>query len=352
MKKIFIVLSLLFSMQLQAQEQVKVITSIKPLQLVAHELLGELAEVDVLIPAGASPHHYHLKPSDRVKLAKADLVVWVGPDMETFLSKPLQREGSKVLTLMQEVEGAEHLHEHHEQEAHDEHQHHEDEHEGHEEKHHEHDHAAHHDEAHHKDEHEEHEEHHEGEHHKEEVHAENKHDEHHHDHGDNDPHIWFDPALMIIAADKIKDQVAAQHPEHKALLEQKFAQFVSKVEAADQQISKKLAPVKDKGFVVFHDAFSLFVDHYGLNQLAYFTIDPSKAPGAKRVAEIQNLLTTKQAACVFVEPQFEAAIVERITDGINVGKAELDPLAIANLLEQGYSGFILHTANQIETCLK
>jgi zinc transport system substrate-binding protein len=72
-----------------ARQAVRVVASIRPLALIANDLLGPLADVDVLVPGGASPHDYSLKVSDVRRLRAADLVVWMGPEMERFLEKPL-----------------------------------------------------------------------------------------------------------------------------------------------------------------------------------------------------------------------------------------------------------------------
>jgi zinc transport system substrate-binding protein len=267
------------------------------------ELLGELAEVKVLIPAGSSPHYYHLKPSDIRNLSQADLVIWVGPTLELFLQKPLSGLNRPTLQLLAVDEE-----EHSEEPGHDDH-----------------------------DDHEE-----NGAHH-----------HHHHDHGGGDnPHIWLDPILMIKAAQAITEQLKQQFPQHKTLLEQRYQVFEAALRAQDQQIAQQLKPYRERGFVVFHDAFEPMVEHYQLKQLAYFTVDPSRAPGAKKVARIQRLLKQQDAVCIFSEPQFESALVKRISEGLEIAKGELDPLAIEVRLEQGYTGFLQQLADNMEHCLK
>ncbi|MGH1462455.1 MAG: zinc ABC transporter substrate-binding protein ZnuA [Neptuniibacter sp.] len=312
-KIIFSLLCLSLSFNSFAAEKVQIVASIKPIQLMVQQLVGDLGEVEVLIPEGASPHHYNLKPSDMRKLAQTDLVVWIGPAMEQFLTKTMHRQKSAVIQLM-EGEGETEHHEHEEAHKHDDHD----------------------------------------DHHKEARHEEDHHDDekHHHDHGDSDPHIWMDPVLMISAADVIRDELVEQFPNLKSELDSNFAEFEQKVTDVDQSIKLQLAPHKDKGFIVFHDAFSLLVGHYDLNQLAYFTFDPSHAPGAKKVAEVQSLITNKDAVCVFSEPQFEAKIVKRLTAGLDINKGQLDPLAIEVQPEQGYTVFLQSLADKIEHCLK
>jgi zinc transport system substrate-binding protein len=72
-----------------AQAEVKVLTSIKPLQLIAAAVQDGVAIPEVLLPPGASPHNYALRPSDVRKVQSVDLLYWIGPDMEGFLPRVL-----------------------------------------------------------------------------------------------------------------------------------------------------------------------------------------------------------------------------------------------------------------------
>ncbi|WP_286240694.1 zinc ABC transporter substrate-binding protein ZnuA [Neptuniibacter halophilus] len=292
MKKISFVALLvsLFSSNLLAQS-LNVVTSIKPLQLVAEAIVADLGKVDVLIPPGASPHHYALRPSDLRRLNDADLVVWVGPEMEQFLGKALKSTPAPVLQLMEGDAQAAGGHAH--------------------------DHA-------------------EGEHH----------------HGENDPHIWLDPVLMLEAADQIRQQLSLQAPKQAAQLQANYERFSAELIAAEAHVRQQLLPLQKRGFVVFHDAFSLLVDHYGLNQRAYFTVDPARAPGAKKLQQIQTLLEQENIGCVFTEPQFKAAVIERIVSGYPVRLGQLDPLAIDITTEQGYPGYLRALGANIQSCLQ
>lgn len=295
MKKIILVLALICSNWVHA-EQIKVVASVKPLQLVAQAIVTDIGTAEVLIPAGASPHHYSLKPSDLTKLNNADLVLWIGPDMEQFLSKTLKRTSSPVLQLLVGDDESEH---------------------------------------------------------KEDSHAkEGDHDGHAHHHGEEDPHLWMDPMHMLMAAEKIKNQLVQFKPESAAVLEKNYETFAADLLAADQALRQSLLPYQDTGFVVFHDAFALLVAHYGLNQKAYFTVDPARAPGAKKLQSIRSLLADEGVSCVFTEPQFEAAVIKRIVAGLPVRTAELDPLATQVTLEAGYIGYLKQLGESLTQCLK
>ncbi|KJS23705.1 MAG: ABC transporter substrate-binding protein, partial [Pseudomonas sp. BRH_c35] len=123
-----------------AHAEVRVLTSIKPLQLIAAAVQDGVGEPDVLLPASASAHHYSLRPSDVRRIRDAQLFYWIGPDLESFLPRALSaREGTTV--AVQDVPKLT-LRRFGDAHAHDDHDDHDD-HDGHDHDAHEHDEAAH-----------------------------------------------------------------------------------------------------------------------------------------------------------------------------------------------------------------
>lgn len=291
--KVYLTALLLSLFSWQASAAPKVVTSIKPLQLISAAVLKDIAEPDVLLPPGSSPHHYALKPSDVRKLAKADLIVWVGPDLEVFLSKTVQNSETDVLTLLPgEFKEEEHAGETEEEHAH-----------------------------------------------------------HHHDH-EQDPHLWMDPMQVMVIAEKLVTQLSKTHPEYQAQLMQNLQQFSTELVKLDRQLHQQFEPLMDKGFYVFHDAYQGLTKRYGLNQLGYFTVDPGRPVGTRHLAEIRQKLVDNQVVCVFGEPQFKAKVVAAVTDDLDVGYAELDPLAIdIPSTPEGYNQYLKWLAGQLQQCL-
>jgi zinc transport system substrate-binding protein len=287
----------------------QVVTTIKPLQLIASAVMDGVAEPSQLLPDNASPHTFSMRPSDMQLITEADVIFWVGPDMEQFLVRPLQRTDAKIVQLYKddhdhnhshaEEHKHDHGHDHAHEKKHDDHGHNH----GHENKHdhgHKHDHGKH-------------------------DHSSHGHDDHH-DH-DHDAHIWLDPENAAEIAVRMTAELTRIMPEHEAQLMQNLTSFKAKLDELDQAIKAQLKPVQDKGFFVFHDAYGHFVEHFGLNQLGYFTVDPARQPGARHLAQIRQQLDAGNAVCVFSEPQFTSAVVETITRGTDVRHGVLDPLA-------------------------
>lgn len=286
--------SLLFAASLQAAT---VVSSLKPISLIAAELLDGVAEVKTLLPEGASPHDYALKPSDRRVIDSADLMIWIGPETEPYLQKVIAASGVADLRWQEsEEEHAEH--------AEDVHEH--------------------------------------------ELEPEDEHAEHDHD----SLHPWLSPESTEHFAERIAAAMQQAFPQSTDQIAANAQRFMQSLAAFDTEANRRLEPVQGTGFFVFHDAYQGLVEHYALNQVGFFTIDPSRKPGAKHLAQLREQLEQSRASCVFVEPQYSAALIESVTRGLNVRQGELDPLAGGVQPAVGsYQQFMRGLVAELESCL-
>ena len=118
------------------------------------------------------------------------------------------------------------------------------------------------------------------------------------------------------------------------------------------KIKAQLAPFADKGFFVFHDAYSYFNDAYGLKQSGYFTINPLVAPGAKTIAHIKEEIEEHRVNCLFAEPQFTPKVIESLAQSTKVNVGKLDPIGDSVALGAGsYANFLQATAESYAQCL-
>jgi len=263
-----------------------VVASIKPVHaLVAGVMLG-VGEPLLLIPGGASPHEYSLKPSDTRALGKAQVVFWIGPDLESFLVKPLANVKSARSEALMDAPGVTVL-PLREGGAWEQHQHGHDSHD----------------------------------------HAKRGADKHNHDHeASRDPHIWLDPVNAGALVRRIVAVLGEVDPFHQADYTRNGAALIERLDQLNRQLATALAPVKDQPYIVFHDAYQYFEQRYGLNAVGSVVLKPEQRPGAKRVADIQARVSDLKVLCVFSEPQFQPALVETIIAGSDARRGVLDPL--------------------------
>ena len=279
----------------------KVVTSIHPVQLLTAAITEGVTEPEQLVPAGASPHSYSLKPSDMRRLTEADIVIRIGSNLEPFLDKPLQVSKANHIDLM-EVPGLklEYFAE-------------DDEHEGHGHHHHDHD---------------------------------------EHGHQGANPHIWLSPDNALLMARAISKQLTSIDPENTAQYQTNLKQFEARLKNTNSQLQQLLSSQSTTGFFVFHDAWGYLVEHYGLNQIGVFTVSPEQQPGARHLAELRNKLKANPEACIFTEPQFRPVWITRLIDGLQNKVYELDPLATSqNTTQTGYTDYLMHTVKTMQQCL-
>jgi zinc transport system substrate-binding protein len=284
----------LWPLALTAQPQpVTIVTSIKPLALIAQQVAGADAQVQTLLPAGASPHEYALKVSDMRLIERADLALWVGPELEGFLQKPLgQLPSGRLVT-------AAYLPSIHWPRA----------------AHHAQPHAA-------------------------------EHDQHSHH---RDPHVWLNPANAAAIAQAVATRLGQLHPSQAEALTARAHQFSASLTALDAQLRQQLAPLRSRGFAVYHDGYRHFVDRYQLNQVDYVALTPEQRPGARHLYQLEQQLKQK-AQCLLVEPYADTGAAAALAERINLRTGTLDPLASDPAITD-YPSLMRSLAAALASCL-
>ncbi|QWW66292.1 zinc ABC transporter substrate-binding protein [Rhizobium sp. WYJ-E13] len=292
----------LFAGSLQAADAPVVVTSIKPIHSLVSAIMQGVGKPELIVDGAASPHTYNLKPSNARALQDAKVIFWVGPGLEAFLEKPLQSLGSDaIVAQLDEAPGLVKLpfREGGAFEAHDDGDEHDsasaDEHESAE---------AGHDHAH--------------------EEAEGDHD---HGHGSFDTHLWLDPMNAKAMAAEITTTLVAADPANALTYEANAKALDDKLDALDKEIAATVSPVKDKPFIVFHDAYQYFEHRYHIRVAGSITVSPETIPGAERVSEIHKKVGDLGATCVFAEPQFEPRLVNVVIEGTKAKSGVLDPEA-------------------------
>ncbi len=285
-----------------------VVTTIRPLGFIASAIADGVTPTEVLLPDGASPHDFALRPSDIQRLRSADLVLWVGPDMEAFLTKALVPISATRKLAISELPAVKPLLMKGEDDD-------------------DHDHAG---EAH--------------------NHAD---DDHGHHHGEYNMHVWLSPEVAKVTAIAIHDRLLELMPQNKDKLDANLRQFENLLTQTDKNVGNMLTPVQGKGYFVFHDAYGYFEKHYGLSPLGHFTVNPEIQPGAQRLHQIRTQLVEQKAVCVFAEPQFRPAVINAVAKGTTVRSGTLDPLGIGIALgKDSYGKFLTQLSSQYVSCLK
>lgn len=283
-----------------------VVASTKPIHSLVAAVMAGVGDPGLIVKGSASPHTYSLRPSDASALENADIVFWTGHGMELFLADALDTLSTKAevvelskapgIELLPMREGGAFEPHSHGGEDHD------------------HDHA--------------------------------------HEEGEGDMHFWLDPENAKLMVTDIADVLSKADPDNAATYNANAATEIASLSALETEVAATLVGVKDKPFIVFHDAYQYFEQRFGLDIEGTITVSPDAMPGAARVDELRTKVSTLGASCVFAEPNFEPAIVRTIVEGTDAKTGVLDPEGSALAEGPGLYGDLLRgIAKGLVDCL-
>ena len=327
---IVLILSFLTSFT-SANAEIKVVASIKPIHSLASYLMDGVAKPDLIVDGYASPHGFAMKPSHAKMLQNADIVFWVGEDLENFLEKPLNSIATKAEKIeFMDLKGLvklkfreRNIFDDHDDHDHDEHAKKED--------HDDHDHDEH---AKKEDGHDDHDDHdgHEG-----------------HNHGEFDPHIWLDPINAKVILFEMSKHLIENDPKNEVAYRANLSKAYKEIDKLTANVSSELT--NSVASIVFHDAYQYFEKRFDVNILGAFTVNTDVLPGGEQLAEIREIIEHDKVACVFSEPQFNPDIIKAVARDMNIKTGVVDPLgATLNPGKTLYFDLIKNMSSSFKGC--
>jgi zinc transport system substrate-binding protein len=279
-----------------AEAAPEVLASIKPIHSIVAAVMEGAGTPELLLTGAASPHSYALKPSDAQKIARADVIFWIGPTLETFLETPIANLGSYArVVALADAPGVKLLRAR-----------------------------------------------------KGGVWGEDP-DE---DQTGIDGHIWLDPDNAVAIARAAARTLAAADPERAQVYGANAEGFARRVMRLDAELSGELAPLRLRPYLVFHDAYHYFEAHYGLSPAGAVTVASERPPGVRRVEELRARIKRAGPICIFSTPQFSPRLVLALTEGSAARTAVLDDMG-ADLAPGPafYEALLRRIAGSIRSCL-
>lgn len=298
-----------------ARAEIEVVATIKPIHSLVARVMAGVGQPKVLVSGSASPHSYAMKPSDAKALNNAQIFFRVGEAIEPFTGKIVKSlpASVRVVTLVEapgvklletrdggafEAHGHDGDHEHEKKDDHEEH-----------------DHGA--------------------------------------LSGGRDHHVWLDPDNAKAMVSEIARVLAEKAPEDAAKFKDNAVKLSADIDALALELEKKLKPLAQKPFIVFHDAYQYFERRFGLNAAGSITATPDRSPSAKRLAAIRGKIKKLGAICVFAEPQYEPKLLAAVIEGTRSHTGKLDPEGMT--LEAGpdaYFKLMRNLGDGLDSCLR
>tara|TARA_S200000501_G_scaffold332499_1_gene335247 strand:+ start:465 stop:1472 length:1008 start_codon:yes stop_codon:yes gene_type:complete len=285
--------------------EIKVVSSIKPIHSLASYLMDGVAKPKLIVDGYSSPHGFALKPSHAKMLQEADIVFWVGEDVENFLEKPLDSIAKKAEKIeLLNIKGLNKLkfRERNIFDDHDDHGHKKD---GHKD-----------------DDHDDHD------HKKKDGHKDDDHDDHDdhegHHHGEFDPHIWLDPINAKVILNEMVEHLIENDSKNATTYKSNLNKALKDIDKLTMDVMTELNTSTPS--IVFHDAYQYFETRFNVKVLGAFTVNTDVMPGAEQLEEIREIIEHDKITCIFSEPQFNPDIINAVAKDMDIKTGVLDPL--------------------------
>ena len=310
-----IILFVFSSINAFATETTGVISTIQPINSLVSAVIGNTGKTISIIPAEQSPHDFKLKPSEVKVLQNGNIIFYVSNHLESSVTKVFKNlpKNIKLINLMKES-GINHLaiRDNAAWERHD----------------------------HHGDDHDDHDKH------------GKKHDDHDDHEKEDDVHIWLSPDNAIKIVQKVNKVLSLYFPENSKIYNDNTTKFIDKIRNLKIELIKELSPIKNKPYIVFHDAYQYFEKTFELNAVGSIALEGDIASSPKQISFIKDKIIKSKASCVFQEPQFDSKLVKIVLEGTNAKTGTLDPHGV-NITgnKDFYLQLLKNMAKSLKECL-
>lgn len=270
----------------------KVVTSIKPVHSLVAGIMQGVGQPELLLSSSQSPHHYSLRPSERRKLAQADLIFWIGPRLESFIARVLNGldKKTKIVSLIN-TEGLTLL-------------------------------PA-----------------------RSSVHNQKNR------HTALDVHIWMNTANIEKMIDEITQQLISIDPDNSWQYRNNNKVLRKKISTLRNELSSKLKN-KHNPFLTYHDGYQYFEQEFNLKNIGFISSGSEIKPGARHIQTMKKLIRTQSVQCVFYDAPTEPPIMTSLLAGSNARAIELDSTGIRLAADKNTLWHIMHNLGEsFQSCL-
>ena len=289
-----------------ASQNSSIASSIRPIAMLLTAVTGDETSVNILLPGNMSPHNYRLRFSDIKLIKESDLFFWIGPNLESGISKAVKTHGTTNIIKLMDIDDLSWP--------------------------------------------------------KTTTELSHSHTDHNHGHDneyesyegvkDNrDPHIWLNPKNAVAIVATINELLAKKYPEKKEIFEKNTNNFEASLKSLNIVIRERLEEIKHKGFLVAHDGYRHFVDFYDLNQLGVVDLTDDISSSAKHKDNLNKLID--KTSCIFTDPQHTSKAANQLAKKFDIKSRELDLLGHnIPLGKKSYIDFLSKLSETVVECLK
>src|SRR5690554_1480828 len=263
-----------------ALAQARVVASIKPLQMIAGAITDGVRAPELLIPPHQSYHHFVLRPSTVRSLQRADLVIWVGPQLETYLSDRIAQSDPSSQQVLQ-VMGLPGLRVHSAQGGSDAPD-------------------------------------------SKAIVADHEGDHQHHNHGTIDPHVWLDTHNAGLIAAALTTELSRIDPAHASAYQANLERFSDALDTLRADVATRISMPADGRYAVYHNAFQYFEQEFGLQHALVFVESEELQPSVRHMLAIRGAIDAAPLLCLMEDVTVQPATVRTLLGKHDVLRVQAD----------------------------
>lgn len=246
--------------------KLSIITTFYPMYDFTKNIVGEKANVELLIPSTIEPHDWEPTPKDIASIQNADLFVFNSSEMETWVSdikSSINNDNVKFIEASTEITLKESTNE----ESHET--------------------------------------------------EEDNHDESEHSH-ELDPHVWLSPVLAQKEVEAITKALVEIDPDNEEYYRTNSLAYIEKLQELDNRYKTELANRSTDEFITQHTAFSYLAGEYGLSQIAIAGLSPEEEPSASKLAELKSYAEEKELKVIYFEDLTSTKVAETLANELGI----------------------------------
>ncbi len=270
------------------KKEMKVATTIFPLFDITRNIVGDKIEVVNMLPSGASPHTFSLRPKDVKKLNQTKVIFVIGEIDDWIQEAATSLDGVEIYPVNERI-NLKPFHSHH---------------------------------------------------HLEESH-----------HNSFDPHYWLSLDNAKIIAENITEKLSLIDPQNREYYQKNLESYLNEIENTRAQIIDLLDNLSNRNMIVFHDSWNYFADEFDLNIVGVFTPSPGKEPSPEYLKNLYDTAKKYNIKAVFSEPQLSSEVINSFIEDLGLKVYVIDPLGGRNL-QDTYLKTMLSNAQIIYQALK
>ncbi|MBD3288193.1 hypothetical protein GF337_05260 [candidate division KSB1 bacterium] len=285
-KKILILCFILTAGWCYAQS--RYVTTIHPFKEILQSVVGSRGTIHELLPPGASPHTYEMRPSDMRKVEGATALFYGASNLDNWALKFQTKQTIAFIELVPESHRFHfngHIHIHGEE-------------------------------------------------------SEAEHESH------IDPHFWTDPLTVKALIPNLVQKLATLDPGGEQTYKKNAEKFKVRLDSLHLKINKLLAPIKIRTVILSHPFFRYYFQRYNFTVTDIIEKSPGKEPTPREVKNLIDKVNSEQVSVICTHPQLPDRAAEIVAESTAAKVVELDPLGgLENL--QSYDDIILYNTRKL-----